>query len=631
MNNKPFNAGLAFSEFRVIRVFYIIAAMTAFFMSAYFVVGYFAGNLHVLEWDYSQWAQALPSIGLVAVMTAYQFVLYSQGDTEGGKKATIIAVCVAVAFSLLSEIGQGMERDHIRMETKSQDSPTYKAALAALGNLSGGNIGASPYAADIANAQMKFNQCMERLANGKEPHCEGSKGRLASYQQQEAAWMQRASDTSTNTATALLDKTKTLEKDESNYHPLVSLIRETFSSSGTVASFLLSLTLISFFEYAFHYLGGRYAATKDKLMQHGYDITRRLRQPPRKHDGSMDTYSDKATTAPLSAFAGAADATRQTVAEYAEKAAEKAGEAIRNAPEAIATEYAKAQHAREQVYQKAADTLDKLQPPSKPVGKTLEQIEQDKPVVMSHKPLEPFRSADDTLLQPPASPAPRMSVAATIRAIIDSVQASGATSPAAVQAATQAAYSKLFNPADLDAHDLQKIAAKIVTDLKPAVTGFAPEPARPAQQQTGATGLQNPALGTAEEQYSLPMPIDPDTLQDAPPKPYAQGLQDGSQNPMHRVLESPAKPQARNDGEGLDSLYRTWVSAVRARECRPSAEASRAWIQKRIAPSMTGSKTNDLKRIAAMQQAFFARAISDGLMSINPNYTNGGKKYIWIG
>jgi hypothetical protein len=32
-----------------------------------------------------------------------------------------------------------------------------------------------------------------------------------------------------------------------------------------------------------------------------------------------------------------------------------------------------------------------------------------------------------------------------------------------------------------------------------------------------------------------------------------------------------------------------------------------------------------------MQKAFFARAINEGLMTINPNYTNGGKKYIWIG
>ncbi|MEZ5452324.1 MAG: hypothetical protein R3E93_05820 [Thiothrix sp.] len=74
-------------------------------------------------------------IGITAVMTSYQFFLYSQGDVEGGKKATPIAVCVAVGFSLLSEVGQGMERDTIRMETKSQESPAYKAIVGALSGM----------------------------------------------------------------------------------------------------------------------------------------------------------------------------------------------------------------------------------------------------------------------------------------------------------------------------------------------------------------------------------------------------------------------------------------------------------------------------------------------------------------
>jgi hypothetical protein len=119
-----------------------------------------------------------------------------------------------------------------------------------------------------------------------------------------------------------------------------------------------------------------------------------------------------------------------------------------------------------------------------------------------------------------------------------------------------------------------------------------------------------------------------DTPLDAPAKPYAQGLQDDAQNPMHRVSGEPEQVQPP---QGIDSLYPAWVAAIRAKQCRPSAEASRAWIQKRIAPTMTGSKTNDLKRIAAMQKAFFARAVREGLITINPKYTNGGKKYIWKG
>ena len=47
------------------------------------------------------------------------------------------------------------------------------------------------------------------------------------------------------------------------------------------------------------YLGGRYAQAREKLMQHGYDVTRKLRQPPRRADGSMETYSDQSAPASL--------------------------------------------------------------------------------------------------------------------------------------------------------------------------------------------------------------------------------------------------------------------------------------------------------------------------------------------
>ena len=352
MNNENFNAGLAYADYKQRQLAYIIAAITAYLMSAYFVIGYFAGHLRIWEWDGSQWAQAIPSAGLVGVMTAYQFFLYSQGDTEGGKKATIIAVCVAVGFSLLSEVGQGMERDSIRMETKSQESPTYKAIVAALGSSTG--TAYNPYAADLQTAEMKLAQCQERLTRGKEKHCEGAKARVDAVNKMIANSNQASSDR----ALALAGTAKTMERDEKNYHPLVNFIRETIGATGTVASFMLSLTLISFFEYAFHYLGGQYAKAKAYLMQHGYDVTRKLRQPPRRHDGSVTTYADKGNNAPVRANTtptlSALDSAKMTVSDYAEKV--EAG--LKASPEIIATEYARAQHAREQVYQAAANKLD---------------------------------------------------------------------------------------------------------------------------------------------------------------------------------------------------------------------------------------------------------------------------------
>ena len=116
------------------------------------------------------------------------------------------------------------------------------------------------------------------------------------------------------------------------------------------------------------------------------------------------------------------------------------------------------------------------------------------------------------------------------------------------------------------------------------------------------------------------MPLDATTQS----KPQAGG--------SGEVLEqTPRKPQAGGSDGHTGSLYPVWIAAVKCGECRPSVDETWKWIQKRIAPKETGSKTNDRTRIGKMQKAFFVRAIREGLMQVNPVYRNGGKKYIWIG
>ncbi|MDQ5769940.1 hypothetical protein [Thiothrix subterranea] len=113
-------------------------------------------------------------------------------------------------------------------------------------------------------------------------------------------------------------------------------------------------------------------------------------------------------------------------------------------------------------------------------------------------------------------------------------------------------------------------------------------------------------------------------------EPRARGLLEPDENPVHGVTGEPVTARQAQQ-EGMDSIYPAWVAAVHSGECKPSIDSTRSWIQKRIAPVMTGSKTNDLKRIDQMRKGFFTRAMKEGLMQVNPNYTNGGKKYIWIG
>ena len=274
MNTATFNAGLAWSEYKRLKIAYAIAACVAFLMSSYFVVGYLAGSLNMYAWGASEWFNALAGIGITGVMTAYQFFLYSRGDISGGRKATILALCVAVGFSLLSEVGQGMERDHIRMEVKSVESPTYQALIGKLGQAEGTT--GHPFTHRLSQAEMKLARCREHVASGRWKDCIESTARLNSIQGQIAQFYQQQQ----SQALALTDKAKQLEKDESNYHPLVNLVRSVSGATAAIASFLVSLTLISFFEYAFHYLGRQFAHSRSALLDAGYDVTNKTRKTP---------------------------------------------------------------------------------------------------------------------------------------------------------------------------------------------------------------------------------------------------------------------------------------------------------------------------------------------------------------
>ncbi|MGB0849443.1 MAG: hypothetical protein ACPGSM_22090 [Thiolinea sp.] len=275
MQTAIFNPGLAYAEYNQRKFAYVIAAIVAFTMSSYFVVGYLAGDLIFWGWDISQSMNGAVGVGICLVMTSYQFILYSQGDVEGGKKATILAVCVAVGFSLLSEVGQGMERDHIRMEARSIESPTYQAVIGKIGTATGPV--AHPYSAKLERAEMKLARCKQKVNAGEWEDCVESTARLNSVKKSITEFYQQ----NQQHAVTLANTAKTLEKDETNYHPLVSLIKGALSSTGVFASFILSLILISFFEYAFHYLGRQLAAKRIELLSHGFDVTRRNRKTPK--------------------------------------------------------------------------------------------------------------------------------------------------------------------------------------------------------------------------------------------------------------------------------------------------------------------------------------------------------------
>lgn len=666
-----FNAGLAYADYKQARVLYILAALAAFLMSSYFMVSYATGGIDFDKWGAMEWKYAITAIMVTAVMTGFQFRLYGNGDMKNGGKVGVLAVIVAVAFSLLSEVGQGMERDEVRMETKSQESPTYQAALAALGNSATASY--NPYSSDLQAAEVKLAQCQARLAQGKEKHCEGSAARVEAVNKMIA----QHATASQQQAAALLAQAKSMEKDESNYFPIVGVIIEWLGVSGKTASLLFSVIIISMFEYAFHFLGKDFNNAKQKLMQHGYDVTRKLRQPPRHFDGSISTYSDRTNeSAPVSAFTSGANSARQTVSEYA--ATIEAG--LQASPEIIANEYGRAQHAREQLHSAIANkggnmadesrqrffkllyaetrarilnggiqpttedvknlVTDVIKQHSRVLGlqpnlagksarnqiakkilekladegvihKTSDGYSSDAPEIKTASGFKqsPDQAANVSKLyqdslkdhaagkvfnDAPTPPIKRMSVSETINALLDAVKKSGAKTEADIQAAVFDGYSKLFNPAEFDDQDLLKVAAKIAKSTAPAT----PAPAMPYNQRTGATGLHNPALGTAEEHYSLPLPT---TTPD-----YQKGG------------EAAVK-------QSLRSFYIAWKAAVVSGSI---TTAERPFQQ--MAREFTDLNGISARALKPVWDEFGARAAREGVLVLNPEYQEGNRKLKYL-
>ena len=150
-------------------------------------------------------------------------------------------------------------------------------------------------------------------------------------------------------------------------------------------------------------------------------------------------------------------------------------------------------------------------------------------------------------------------------------------------------------------------------------TGMTAKPDTLAKQ--GFIGFLNPSteprpkhLGTHEEQLPLPA------------LGGFKARRDGVASPDLSDDETLSQPSA----EGHNGLYSDWLKAVQMKACKPSVRETWVWIQKRISNKETGSRTHDRTRISHMQKAFFSRAMKEGLMIENPNYTNGGKKYLWI-
>ncbi|MDQ5769824.1 hypothetical protein RCC75_14870, partial [Thiothrix subterranea] len=226
--------------------------------------------------------------------------------------------------------------------------------------------------------------------------------------------------------------------------------------------------------------------------------------------------------------------------------------------------------------------------------------------------------AGEVFNESPTPPIQRMSVSDTIKALVDTVKKSGATTEADIQAAVFDGYAKLFNPADFDDKDLLKVAGKIAKSTAPATLS----PVMPFQQRTGATGLHNPALGTAEAIY--PLPLQAVHVQSLQPRTDAHSEHDNVQvSTVHVQSEQPELTAAAKEIEA--DLYPQWLELVQRNELTAGARDCKRFISQ--STFTTGDKTvlsiQEMQRIWSSWQD---RAANDGVLVANPKYQPGNRQ-----
>ncbi len=182
----------------------------------------------------------------------------------------------------------------------------------------------------------------------------------------------------------------------------------------------------------------------------------------------------------------------------------------------------------------------------------------------------------------------RLSVEATVKQIQRDVKASGETAPADVQAAVFDAFAAMPHPAPLGDEILNRIADKLVINR-----AHTTPPALPVGQKVGGTGLQNPALGTAEKHYPLPLPTTtPDYLK----------------------------------GSGAD-LYAVWIAGVLDGSVRASEGAFAAFANTHMDTRAAGYNK---AKLAEMWDSFGQRAAAEGKLAVNPEYAPGNRKLKYV-
>lgn len=274
-------------------VWLFIAAIAAFLASAFFVVKYFVGgDMTPQLWDGEQWVNAVLGLGITAIITAAQALLYASGYKG---PAAVIATVVVVFFGLFSEISQSMEREDATVRHRSENSQVFQAALSGVSQLAKPQAIASPYAAQLADAEARLSDCLRKVTEGIYKNCAKSQGRVDSLRTQNQQAMAAGAQAASTALPAAIAAAKQLEYDEDKHYAMIRLIKDFLGVTGIWASFVFSFIIIGTFEYAFHFVGGYVADHRQALLELGHDPD----EPQEKPSAGFDVGSLFAQKAPL--------------------------------------------------------------------------------------------------------------------------------------------------------------------------------------------------------------------------------------------------------------------------------------------------------------------------------------------
>ena len=285
------SAAELWSQLNRVSVWFKLAAFAAFIASSFFVVGYFAGSLQVHQWTLEQWLHGLIlGVPFTATLTMFQYFLYSSGNKKAAYSSALSFV-VAAGFGIMTEIGQGMERQEYRVHQRSLESPVLQSALKAIEN-STNPVMVLPLNRDAVSKLAQHRYELARCDRHLKTHGQWRVDKCVNYEQERIARYQALVDSDSvyreqqlsaqaGQTAQLLQTAKQLERDEKHYHAFIRFLHSLFGFSTYLsANFLLSLLLVMAFEYAFHYLGNFERDTKAALRLRGYEVKRFQQKPP---------------------------------------------------------------------------------------------------------------------------------------------------------------------------------------------------------------------------------------------------------------------------------------------------------------------------------------------------------------